>query len=288
MDPSRLGALAALGAFVSWGVFGLYFHALGSLPAAEVMAHRAIGTTLFSAVLLGLMGRLTTLRPILANRRNLLGLAASAFAIGANWGAFIWAAANGRALEASLGYFIYPLVSVLLARVILGERLSVRQSAAVGLAALGVGWLVAQGAGIPWVALVLAVSMGAYGLLRKTIDVPALAGLTVETGWMVPPALAYLAWTGGGEVGQADGQTIGLLALAGPITAIPLVLFAVGARRLRLATLGMLFYLNPTVQMAMAVLVLDEPFTTSHAIAFPVIWAALALYSWPRRQAGVA
>jgi len=177
MDPTRLGALAALGAFVSWGVFGLYFHALGGLPAAEVMAHRAIGTTLFSLVVLALWRRLGELRIILADRRNTLGLAASAFAIGANWGAFIWAAANGHALEASLGYFIYPLVSILLARLILGERLSGRQAVAVGLAALGVGWLVAQGSGVPWVALVLAISMAFYGLLRKTINVPALAGL---------------------------------------------------------------------------------------------------------------
>ncbi|WP_068503253.1 EamA family transporter RarD [Magnetospirillum moscoviense] len=283
MDQTRLGIMAVLLAFVSWGVFGVYFHALGSLPAAEIMAHRAIGTTLFSVLVLVLWRRLADIRAILGNPRHALGLAASALAIGANWGGFIWASANGRALEASLGYFIYPLVSILLARLALGERLSARQSVAVGLAALGVGWLVAHGTGIPWVALVLAFSMAFYGLLRKTINVPALAGLAVETGWMVLPALAYLAWIGGGEAPQADARTIGLLALAGPITAIPLVLFAVGARRLRLSTLGMLFYINPTVQMLMAVLVLGEAFTMAHAVAFPVIWAALALYSWPKR-----
>lgn len=277
----RAGALAAFGAFLCWGLFGLYFKALGAIPAAEVLAHRVLGGALFAVILLAAFGGLKDLRAILADRSVVLRLGASAVAIAVNWGLFVWSVAHGRALEASLGYYIYPLVSVLLGRVLLGEAMSRRQGAAIVLVALGVGWQVSHGSGVPWVALGLAVSFGAYGLLRKTIAVPALAGLLVETVWLAPLAVLYLLVEGGGVASGMGGDAIVLLALAGPVTAVPLALFAYGARRLRLSTIGLMMYMNPTVQMLVAVFALGEVFTTAHAVTFAAIWAGVALYACP-------
>ncbi|CAA7614113.1 EamA family transporter RarD [Magnetospirillum sp. UT-4] len=283
-NSTRAGALAALGAFLIWGTFGLYFHALGDVPAPEVLAHRVLGGGLSALVVLALRGRLGEMAAVWRERGQLAGLTGSSVAIAVNWGVFIWAVANGRALEASLGYFLFPLVSVLLGRLVLGERLSPRQWLAVALCALGVGWMMAGGSGLPWVALVLALSFGAYGLLRKTINVSSLAGLLVETAVLAPFAAAYLAFTGGGTAPHMGGGTIALIALAGPVTAVPLVLFAFGARRLRLSTLGLMMYVNPTVQMLVAGYVLGEDFTPAHAVTFAAIWAGLAAYSWPGRR----
>lgn len=284
MQQSRAGALAAFGAFLCWGLFGLYFKALGALPAAEVLAHRVLGGAVFAVLLLAVLGGMRELRPLLADRSALLRLGASAVAIAVNWGVFVWAVAHGRALEASLGYYIYPLVSVLMGRVLLGEHLSRRQVLAVLLVSLGVLWQVSHGDGVPWLALTLAVSFGAYGLLRKTIAVPALAGLLVETVWLAPLAALYLLVMGGGAAPDAGAGTLALLALAGPVTAVPLALFAFGARRLRLSTIGLMMYMNPTVQMLVAVFALGETFTSAHAVTFAAIWAGVALYAWPRRM----
>lgn len=279
---TRTGALAAIGAFLCWGVFGLYFKALGDIPAPEILAHRVLGGAAFALILLAALGGLRDLRPLLGDRSVLLRLAASAVAIAVNWGLFVWSVAHGRALEASLGYYIYPLMSVLLGRLLLGERLSRRQGAAVALVALGVGWQVSHGTGVPWVALCLAVSFAVYGLLRKTIAVPALAGLLVETAWLAPVAVAYLLAQGGGVAPQAGVGTLALLALAGPVTAVPLALFAFGARRLSLSTIGLMMYMNPTVQMLVAVFLLGESFTAAHGVTFGAIWIGVVLYAWPR------
>ena len=280
-DPSRKGAAAALGAFLIWGCFGLYFKALSALPAAEVLAHRILGGAVFAFLALAATGQAAQVRTILRDRALLRPLMGSAVAIAVNWGVYIWAVANGRALDASMGYFIFPLVSVLLARIFLGETLSRRQWLAVAVVAAGVGWMVVRGPGLPWVALVLGVSFGAYGLLRKTVPVQALAGLFVEALVLAPPAALYLLQAGGGAAPSADGVTIGLLAVARPVTAIPLALFAYGARRLRLSTLGLMMYVNPTVQMLVAVVVLRERFTSAYGVAFAAIWGGLVLYSWP-------
>lgn len=282
MQHSRSGALAALGAFMLWGVFGLYFKALAAIPAPEILAHRILGGALFAVLLMAAFGGFSETRAILGDRSRLLRLGASALAIAVNWGLFVWAVAHGRALEASLGYYIYPLVAVLLGRLLLGETMTRRQGGAVLLVAAGVGWQVSHGDGVPWLALLLAVSFGAYGLLRKTIAVPALAGLLVETAWLAPLALAYLLVMGGGAAPELGGDTLALLALAGPVTAVPLALFAFGARRLKLSTIGLMMYLNPTLQMLVAVFILGETFTAAHAVTFATIWAGLALYAWRR------
>ncbi len=284
MADGRWGGVAAFASFLMWGGLPLYLKALAVVPAAEVLAHRILGGTLVAMAALAMTGGLGEMRTLLADRRRLMPLVASSLAIGTNWGTFIWAVAEGRALEASLGFFIFPLVAVLLGRVVLGERLSRRRQGAVGVAAIGVAWLALRGAGVPWVALTLAFTFGAYGLLRKTTPVSALAGFTVETALLAPFAVLYLVAEGGGAAPHLGSGAIGLLALAGPVTAIPLWLFAFGARRLRLSTLGLINYITPTVQMLLAVFVFGEPFTPVHAVAFAAIWSGLVLYSWPERQ----
>lgn len=285
MPPARAGAFAALASFLMWGVLGLYFKALVAVPPLEILSHRIIGGAVFALILQMLWGQSGEIRAALCNPLTLRGLAGSAVAIVINWGLFIWAVSNGHALEASLGYFIFPLVSVVLARLVLKEKLSHRQIAAVVLAALGVVWLVAGGHGVPWLALILAVSFGTYGLLRKTIVVSSLVGLFIEAALLAPLAIGYLVWQKGGVIVHgAPPHLIALIAVAGPLTAIPLAMFTFGARRLRLSTLGLMMYVNPTVQMLVAVFAFGEIFTPAHAIAFGTIWAGLVLYSWPSRR----
>ncbi len=232
------------------------------------------------------MGKLELLLAIFRDRRRLPGLVGSAVCISINWGFYIWAVGQGRALEASLGYFIYPLFMVLLGAVVLGERLNRRQGAAVVLVCAGVTSLAVGQGGIPWLVLVFPLSFGLYGLLRKMVPVEALVGLTVETLLLFPFAAIFL-WSrpGGGALATGDLGTTGLLLAAGPVTTLPLLLFAYGARRLKLSTLGLMQYLNPTMQMAIAVLVFGEAFTTAHAITFACIWAGVALYSLPLDRA---
>lgn len=283
-SSTRSGVLAAFGTFLCWGLFGLYFKALGALPTAEVLAHRVLGGAIFTLLVLAGSGKMSELRAVLADRRMVLRLGVSALAVALNWGAFMWAVVHGRALEGSLGYYIFPLISVLLGRVFLGEHLSARQLAAIGLVSVGVGWMVWRGPGVPWLALAVASTFAVYGLLRKTIAVPALAGLLVETVWLAPLAMVYLLVEGGGEAFAMGGRILALLTLAGPITAVPLALFAFGARRLKLSTVGLMMYMNPTVQMLVAVFALGESFTPAHAVTFAAIWAGVALYAWPRRN----
>ena len=281
---ARLGLLAALGCFAMWGVFGLYFKQLAAVPAAEVLCHRILGGALVALILLAFRGGLGEVTEILGDRRRIWPLVASALFIAINWGVFIWAVAAGRALEASMGYFIFPLLSVLLGRVVFHERLSRRQGLAIAVVAAGILWMVARGPGVPWLALALAASFAGYGFCRKTIAVSALGGLLIEALVLSPAALAYLAVEGGGLAPALDAHTMALLALAGPVTAVPLALFALAARRLGMATIGLLMYLNPTLQMLVAVFLLGEPFTATHAVVFAAIWSGILLYSWPSRH----
>ncbi len=288
MSEEKRGAAAALAAYFIWGMFSLYFKALAAVPAEEVLAHRITGCAVFALAVLALAGRLGSVWAVIADRRLVRTLFASAVAVSINWGLFVWAVAHARALEASMGYFIFPLVSMLLARIVLGERLNRRRQVAAAVVAAGVAWLVLRGEGFPWVALTLATSFGTYGLLRKTTPVPALTGLLIETALVAPPAMLYLMSQQGGVGFGLGAETASLLLLAGPATAIPLWLFAYGARRLALSTLGLMMYVNPTVQMLVAVFVFGEAFTAVHAVAFTTIWVGLALYSWPEPRAALA
>ena len=276
------GILYASLAYVCWGIFPLYFKALQSVSPFELLAHRVAWSLVFVGIVLAWRHHVEWLGPALRNRALMLRFAASATVISINWFTFIWAVVNGRVVEASLGYFINPLVNVLVGWLVLHERLRAGQWMAVGLAAAGVAWLTYQAGHPPWIALVLACSFASYGLLRKTAPLGALEGLAMETLLLGPIAIAGLVWMGlHGQSRFVDGTpgVRALLVAAGPITAVPLLLFAAGARRIPFSTLGLLQYIGPTLQLLLGVLLYQEPFSSARAAGFAAIWAALVLYT---------
>jgi chloramphenicol-sensitive protein RarD len=276
------GVLHAALAYGLWGLFPLYFRLLDEVPAFDVLVHRIVWSLGFVLLLLAGRRQWAWLAQTLRRPRVIAAFAASALLLSANWLTYIWAVANGHVIDASLGYFITPLVNVLLGATVLHERLKPLQWTAVALAAAGVLWLALQGGQWPWIALVIAVTFGAYGLMRKTAPLGALEGLTLETMLLAPFALALLAWDvarPGGVFPAADPVSNLLLIGLGPVTAVPLLLFAAGARRIRLATLGLLQYVAPSIQLALGVWLFREPFSGARMAGFGLIWAALALYS---------
>ncbi len=290
-----VGLAFAIAAFASWGLAPIYFKALKAVHPTQIVAHRVIWSVLLLVVLVQLTGKWGAVRTAWANPKNRKVLALTTALISGNWLLFIWATNNGQLLQGSLGYFINPLINVTLGVVFLGEILSRVQKFAVGLAAVGVLNLVASHGTFPWIALGLAMSFAAYGLLRKKAPVDTTVGLFLETALMTPVALTflgYLAWKGELAFGQGDLRMDLLLAASGVITALPLLWFVAGARRLRLATVGLVQYLSPTGQFLLAVLLYDEPFTRAHAVTFGLIWTSLAIYSlgalWPKRSLPVA
>jgi chloramphenicol-sensitive protein RarD len=249
-----------------------------------VLGHRIVWSALLSLILAFCVGKSKDIARIFADHRRLPGLIGSAVCISINWVFFIWAVGNGHALDASLGYFLYPLCNVLLGAVFLKEQLTGRQKAAVVLVALGVAVLTSGIGHVPWLVIVFPVTFSLYALLRKIVVVDALVGLAVETLLLTPFALLYLVTRPAGGSLLSEGPMIAsLLVACGPVTAFPLVLFAYAARRLRLATLGLIQYLNPTLQLTIAVLCFGETFTRIHAVTFAFIWAGLLLYSVPPR-----
>lgn len=273
---------ATLGAFAMWGLFPLYLRALAVVPALQLVAHRVAWACAFVLGLMALRGEFGELRQVFARRDVLWRLTVTALLITVNWLVFVWAVANDHVVETSLGYFINPLVNVLLGVVLLHERLNRAQWVAVGLAALGVVYLTVTAGRLPWIALALAISFGFYGFIRKTAHVEALPGLAVETALLAPVAIGYLLWaaaTGQGSMGHEGLPVDLLLVLSGAITAIPLFLFSFGARRLPYATVGIMQYLAPTLQLLTAVLLFHEPFDRARAIGFACIWAALIVYA---------
>jgi chloramphenicol-sensitive protein RarD len=293
---ARGGVLLAVAAYGAWGVFPVYFKVVREVPPLEILAHRIVWSFALLVVILLALRRPVPLRALLTTPRTLRSLVGSTLLIAANWLVFIWAVTHNHVMEASLGYYVNPLVNVLLGAVFLRERLRPVQLACVGLAALAVGALTVASGHFPVIALVLALTFGFYGLLRKTVAADALVGLTVETGLLLPVALGFLATqmvSGRAVFGPAaPGLSVWLLC-AGPVTALPLLWFAAAARRLRLATMGFIQYLAPTGHFLLAVLVYGEPFERVHGLAFALIWTALAIYSAEaalrgRRAAGAA
>ncbi|AKU13767.1 DMT superfamily transporter [Azoarcus sp. CIB] len=277
----RQGVVATLIAFTIWGLMPLYFKAVGSVSPGEIVAHRVLWSVVFLLALLALWRGFDGLRRLMAQPRLIGLLALSASLTGSNWLVFVWAISENRLIEASLGYFINPLVSILLGRLVLGERMRPLQQAAVALACAGVAWRVWQVGALPWIALFLAITFGLYGLLRKRAPVDAINGLFVETLVTAPLAIGWLIWLasrGSLQFGQ-DLATDALLPLAGVLTAVPLMLFAIGAQRLPLSTIGFLQYLAPSINFVLAVFVFREPFDAGQLAGFALIWAALAVYS---------
>jgi chloramphenicol-sensitive protein RarD len=282
LHQSRDGLLLGLGAYGLWGVIPLYFRLLTHLPPWEVLAHRVVWAFSLLAVVIVMRRRVPDIVRIFRSRQVLARLAASTLLIGLNWFTFIYAVFTSQVVEASLGYFITPLVNVLLGVVCLGERLRTLQCVSLMMAAAGVLNLALLGHGIPWIALTLACSFAVYGLIRKTVAADSMSGLFVETMLLSPPALLFLAvlQVRGTAVSIPAGlPTLGLLALSGMITTVPLLLFAAAARRLTMATLGFLQYLAPSIQFLLAIFLFGEPFTSIQLASFACIWTAVALYS---------
>jgi chloramphenicol-sensitive protein RarD len=278
----RTGILSAASAFLCWGLFPLYFHAIGEVPPLQILAHRMLWSLLFLLIVLAVRRQWAWLK-LLRQPRVVASFIASAVLLSVNWLIYIWAVNNGHVIEASLGYFINPLVNISLGYLLLKERLRPAQWMAIGVAALGVAWLTWQAGTVPWIALALAFSFGGYGLLRKTAALGALEGLSFETMVLFPLAAAYVAWlTVHGQnafINTDSTSTRLLLAAAGPITAIPLLLFASGARQIPLSVLGLLQYLSPTLQFLLGVWMFHEAFTADRLVGFALIWGALALFA---------
>jgi chloramphenicol-sensitive protein RarD len=278
-DERARGVAYAVSTYLAWGLLPLYFKALHAVPAVEVLAHRIVWSLALVAVILAARSGVRAFAPPF---RRISILSVTTALIATNWLVYIWAVQSGRVLEASLGYFVNPLVNVVLGVAFMGETLSARQRVAVALAAAGVAVLVARAGTFPWVALVLALSFGLYGMLRKRAAIEPVGALFAETALLAPLAVVFLAWraaTGAGAFGSTAGTTV-LLAAAGPITALPLVFFGLAVHRLRLSTMGLVQYLTPTGQFLLAVLLYREPFGPAHAVAFALIWTSLAIYSW--------
>lgn len=286
MSDTVKGFWAIVAACSVWGLSGMYYKMLADVPPLEVLAHRTLWSLVFFGAVLLVQRRLGALGAALRGR-NVGILAISALVISTNWFGFIWSVQKGHAVEASLGYYIFPLVAVVLGMLAFGERLDRLQGAAVILAALAVAGLTWGLGAAPWMALLLAGTFGAYGLIKKRLDLGPVVSVTAEVALLAPFALGLLVVMHYGAFGFAPGsghfgttaRESALLAFSGVLTGGPLMLFSYAARRVRMATLGLVQYLNPTLQFGVAVLVFGEPLTRWHALAFPLIWAALALYS---------
>ncbi len=276
------GLASAAGAFFIWGLLPLYLKALERVPVLQVTAHRLVWGCLFALGWLLLRRELSGVREALSTPGVRWRLVTSAALISANWTTYIYGIATERVVETSLGYFINPLLNVVLGVVVLRERLNPVQWTAVAIAAAGVSYLTWSAGHPPWIALTLAFTFGLYGLVRKVVRVDALAGFASETLLLLPIGLAYLIWceiAGRGTLGHEGFTMDFLLILGGPLTAIPLVLFAFGARRIPYSTVGLLQYIGPTMQLLLAVLVFREPFAGPRVIGFSLIWTALAIYA---------
>ncbi len=279
IDTPR-GFAFALSAYLLWGFLPLYMKALAAVPVAEVIAHRIIWSVPVAGLVLVLLGRTAELRAALKTPRMLAMGAVTAALITVNWGIYVWAIQSGHALEAALGYYINPLFSVLLGAVLLKERMSLAQKLAIALAALAVVVLTVEAGQVPLVALGLTFSWGAYAYFKKMLPIGPNQGFMLEVLILSPFALGYLLWTGSsGALFTAGSGTVALLLGAGIVTAIPLMLYANGAKLLRLSTIGILQYIAPTLIFLTAVFLFGEPFGMARAIAFPMIWAALAIYT---------
>ena len=278
----RKGILYAAACYSAWGLFPLYFKALHAIPSVEILLHRMVWALMFLLLVLAWRKQWAWLPEVLRQPKLLAGFAASALLLSANWFLYIWSINNDRIIDASLGYFMTPLVNVFLGFILLKERLRHVQWLAVACAALGVIWLSLQTGHPPWIALILATTFGMYGLLRKTAALGALEGLSLETMLLFPFALAYLiylAMHGQSVFVSAPTQTQLLLLAAGPITAIPLLMFAAAARRIPMATLGLMQYISPSLQLLIGVWLYHEQFSHERMLGIIGIWTGLALYS---------
>lgn len=281
-EDSPRGFAFATAAYVMWGFLPLYMKALNHVPAAEVVAHRILWSVPVAGAILIWLGRTSDLMAALRSPRMLGWGAVTAALISLNWAVYVWSIQTGHALDAALGYYINPLFSVLLGALLLKERLSRAQWAAIALAVVAVAVLTIEAGRLPLAAIGLSLTWGFYALAKKQLPIGPNQGFMLEVLLLLPVGLGYVVWmsvTGTGHFLQ-DGPTMALLTGAGLVTAVPLIVYANGAKLLRLSTIGILQYIAPTMIFLTAVFVFEEPFGTARAVAFPMIWAALAVYTW--------
>lgn len=290
--PTPLTGLTfGIAAYIWWGICPIYFKLVAHIPPLEILAHRVVQTLILLSLFLLATKRLAQLRTTLQDRKTKLALTASSTLIAINWLTFIYAVSTDRIVEASLGYFINPLVSVILGMTVLGERPRPAQWLSLTIAAIGVAWLTYTNGSLPWISIVLAISFALYGLIRKQTKATSLIGLTIETAILAPIAIAFLilitttnpTWLPKGAqtplIDLSPTTNTLLIAAAGLVTMLPLLWFAKAAKALPLITLGLLQYLAPSLQFLMGVAVFSEPFTTTTAIGYATIWAAIALFA---------
>jgi chloramphenicol-sensitive protein RarD len=278
----RQGVILGLFCYIVWGFFPVYFKAVQVVPPLEMVSHRIVWSLAFLLILVVWKGMWQEILSVLKRPKALAALTASTLLIATNWLVFIFAVSSGEVLQSSLGYFINPLVSVLLGFLFLKERLERPQWISLFLAATGVLYLALEYGRVPWISLLLALSFGLYGLIRKALHVEPLVGLTVETLLLAPIALFYIVSLNRSGTGifLASSRNLDLLIpMAGVVTAIPLLMFAAAAKKLRLATIGFLQYITPTIHFILAVTAYGEIFTRTHLVSFSLIWSGLALYS---------
>ncbi|WP_313208850.1 EamA family transporter RarD [Stenotrophomonas sp.] len=282
LQEQRRGFAITAFTFTLWGLVPVYWHLLKAVPSQQIIAHRIIWSTVLVVAWLLPSNGVGWWKAIAAQPRALPTLALSSVAIAFNWGLYIWAINAGHVIETSLGYFINPLVSVVLGVVVLKERLRRLQWLAVGCAALGVAWLTLDAGTPPWIALGLACSFGLYGLLRKMISVDPVAGLGVESLYLFLPAIGFALWSenghGGGFFSGWGWRNDALLIFGGAVTALPLIGFAYGVKRIPLSLVGILQYIAPSIGLLLGVFFFREPFDTAKAVGFAAIWTGLLLF----------
>lgn len=277
---NRSGVIFGLLAFSMWGVFPVYFKWIDSVAPLEVLGHRVLWAVPFGALILSLRGQWREVRGALADRRMLAWLAIAALCISLNWLVYIWAVQNDRILETSLGYYINPLMFVVVGTFVFAERLRRLQLIAVCLASIGVFVLAVSGGVFPWVALSLAALFSAYGIIRKQVAIGAMPGLFIETSILLPLAAVWIVWLaaqGNASIASGDAVLVSLLVLGGPITVLPLLFFAIAAKRVSLTVIGFMQFLAPSMQFAIGVYY-GEPLTLAHMVCFGCIWGAAAFF----------
>jgi chloramphenicol-sensitive protein RarD len=280
---TREGFLIALATYFLWGFLPFYMKAVAHIPAPEVVAHRILWSVPIAGAIIVLSGNMTEIRRALASPRTVAMAALTASIITVNWGIYVWSIAAGRALESALGYYINPLFSIFMASMLLGERLTRLQVAAVALAGMAVAFLTWEAGSLPWVSVGLTLSWGFYALFKKTLAVGATEGFFLEVLLLSVPAAGFIIWlevTGSGHFLATGAYDTTMLLLAGVVTAVPLIMYAHGAKLLRLSTIGIMQYIAPTMIFFIAVFIFGEPFGYARMVAFVLIWTALALYSF--------
>ncbi|MBA2175132.1 EamA family transporter RarD [Halobacillus locisalis] len=290
IQDQKLGIIYTASAYILWGILPIYWKLIQQIPAFEILAHRIIWSFIFMGFIVWVSRKkqpfLEQLRSIVKNKKQLIGITLASIAISINWVTYIWAVNTNHVIEASLGYYINPLVSILLGMIVLKETFSKAQWLAFALAGCGVSYMTIHFGSVPWIALFLALSFGSYGLLKKLVPLNAMYGLTIETMMVTPIALLYLFSQQSGEWANVEWVSVTSLLVfgAGIVTAIPLLLFSAGAKRIPLSMVGFLQYFAPTIMLIIGVFLYDEPFTQVHAISFTLIWAGLAVYTVTRMK----